>query len=335
MTRRGEKQAAKIDEEEEVDTQKEPKFVVDLSEDEDDLEANEDLSLKIVEKSILKRSGKLEDDDNAVVNLCDDANSEDVAGGVTKSSSSSMETEVIVEGPDGVTKKKRKKKKVSRIEGGEQSVIVIEDEDKTESITEVDKADKKTEEAQDDAELVESVDPNSVETSDNIVLKKLLRGPRYFDPPENWPSCFKCGEDGHNAVNCTTARKKKPCFVCGGLDHGPKQCGKGKDCYICRTAGHRAKDCPERLKGIAQSSKICLRCGGSGHEMFTCRNNYSENDLKDIQCYVCQSFGHLCCVNHVDNGVGVVSCYRCGVVGHTGMVCSHCCDVFLLIFSVI
>ncbi|CAN0923361.1 Ubiquitin C-terminal hydrolase 12 [Linum grandiflorum] len=324
---RGEKQPAKIDEEE-AGAQKEPNVVVDLTDD-DDLEANEDLSLKIVEKSVLKSRAKLESDVNGVVNLCDDTNLEDNegaglkgnGGGVAKSSSSSsLETEVIVEGPNGVTKKKRKKKKkISVIEGGEQSVIIIEDEEKEiEPIAEGDGADEKMKEAQ-DAELVESV-----EISDNIVLKKLLRGPRYFDPPDSgWPSCFKCGEDGHMAVNCTTSRKKKPCFVCGSLDHGPKQCGKGRDCYICRTAGHRAKDCPERLKGIAQTSKICLKCGGSGHEMYTCRNSYAESDLKEIQCYICKRFGHLCCVNDVDDGGFMLSCYRCGTVGHTGMACSR------------
>lgn len=51
---------------------------------------------------------------------------------------------------------------------------------------------------------------------------------------------------------------------------------QGRDCFICKQHGHRAKDCPERNK----SSKICLRCGDLGHEMFTCRNDYCPEDLK-------------------------------------------------------
>lgn len=51
------------------------------------------------------------------------------------------------------------------------------------------------------------------------------RGPRYFDPPDSgWGACYNCGEEGHAAVNCTAAKRKKPCFVCGSLEHNVKQC---------------------------------------------------------------------------------------------------------------
>lgn len=57
--------------------------------------------------------------------------------------------------------------------------------------------------------------------------------------------------------------------------------GQGKDCFICKKGGHRAKDCPEKeLVGGSQSSKICLKCGHSEHEMFSCKNEYSPDDLK-------------------------------------------------------
>lgn len=57
-------------------------------------------------------------------------------------------------------------------------------------------------------------------------------------------------------------------------------CVQGQDCFICKKGGHRAKDCPEKYKRVSQSSKICLKCGDSGHEMFSCKNNYSHDDLK-------------------------------------------------------
>lgn len=55
---------------------------------------------------------------------------------------------------------------------------------------------------------------------------------------------------------------------------------QGQDCFICKKGGHRAKDCPEKYKRVSQSSKICLKCGDSGHELFSCGNDYCRDDLK-------------------------------------------------------
>ncbi|KAF5767893.1 putative transcription factor interactor and regulator CCHC(Zn) family [Helianthus annuus] len=173
-----------------------------------------------------------------------------------------------------------------------------------------------------DADATMETDPS--EKSDNIVLRKLLRGPRYFDPPDNsWGNCYNCGEGGHTAANCTSAKRKKPCFVCGSLEHNVKQCNKGKDCFICKKGGHRAKDCPEKSNFASHSSKVCLKCGDSGHEMFSCKGKYSPDDLKEIQCYVCKCFGHLCCANFAGEGPKEVSCYRCGQLGHSGWECAR------------
>nr|GEV62771.1 zinc finger, CCHC-type [Tanacetum cinerariifolium] len=177
-----------------------------------------------------------------------------------------------------------------------------------------------------DEEVAPKENDETMETEnpDNIVLRKLLRGPRYFDPPDNsWGNCYNCGEAGHTAVNCTSAKRKKPCFVCGSLDHNVKECNKGKDCFICKKSGHRAKDCPEKSNWASQNTKICLKCGCSGHEMFSCKNKYSPSDLKEIQCYICKCFGHLCCVNYIDEGPTEVSCYRCGQLDHSGWECAR------------
>lgn len=61
----------------------------------------------------------------------------------------------------------------------------------------------------------------------HLCLIVLQRGPRYFDPPDSgWGACYNCGEEGHISVNCTLAKRKKPCFVCGSLEHHARQCTK-------------------------------------------------------------------------------------------------------------
>lgn len=55
---------------------------------------------------------------------------------------------------------------------------------------------------------------------------------------------------------------------------------QAKDCYICKKGGHNAKDCPEKQKLGLQISKVCLKCGQSGHDMFSCKIDYSLSDLK-------------------------------------------------------
>ncbi|KVH87713.1 Zinc finger, CCHC-type [Cynara cardunculus var. scolymus] len=76
-----------------------------------------------------------------------------------------------------------------------------------------------------------TLETNPSEKSDSIVLRKLLHGPRYLDRPySNWGNCYNCGEGGHTAVNCTSAKHKKPCFVCGSLEHNVKQRNKVWTC---------------------------------------------------------------------------------------------------------
>ncbi|KAK6232363.1 hypothetical protein SCA6_002436 [Theobroma cacao] len=165
------------------------------------------------------------------------------------------------------------------------------------------------------AKCVETVKSPETEPAQNTVLRRLLRKPRYFDSPNGfWARSFSCGEDHPAAAaNCTVQKRLKPCFLCVSLQHNGKHCVQGR--------GHQA-NCQEKQDENNLTYIICLRCGDSGHDMFSCGGDYSPDDLKRIQCYVCNGFGHLSCVNVLDTSPAEVSCYNCGQTGHLGSECT-------------
>ncbi|XP_022933992.1 zinc finger CCHC domain-containing protein 7-like isoform X5 [Cucurbita moschata] len=344
MGRRGKQKKFKFEEDEDELKERASKTTVVVSSD--DEEANEDLSLKIVEKALRLRSGKLVrfPDHNQVGNREQSGNGGVDGVGVVEVSSSPLGDADTGAGTSGTSvdviaaasearelgsKKsaKKRKRKVKKLETEEPPVVVTEGE-KIETIPLIDQVDSEEPKITEieTTPLIDQVDseaPNITDTTNNNVFRKLLRGPRYFDPPDSWGACYNCGEEGHNAVSCTSAKRKKPCFVCGSLEHNARSCFKARDCYICNKVGHRAKDCPEKHLKVSSSSKICLKCGDPGHDMFSCQSSYPDDDLKNIQCYICKELGHLCCVNSTSDTSIDISCYKCGQAGHTGLACSR------------
>lgn len=59
--------------------------------------------------------------------------------------------------------------------------------------------------------------------------------------------------------------------------------------------------------------------------MGLCKYEYTEDNLKSVQSYVCKRFGHLCSVEPCDSppSLWAVSCFRCGQLGHTGLSCGR------------
>ncbi|XP_050226599.1 uncharacterized protein LOC126676435 [Mercurialis annua] len=155
------------------------------------------------------------------------------------------------------------------------------------------------------------METDSAATKENNVLQQLLRKPRYFNPAiDSWVTCSWCGQEGHRAGQCTMQKRRKPCLRCGSSWH--------RRCRQRRKA--------KRNREIESHPDSCLRCGGPGHDMFSCSSDYSPDDLKEIQCYICKKFGHLCCQEFPDLCSSEISCYECGESGHLGSGCPSLSD---------
>ncbi|KAJ1275919.1 hypothetical protein BS78_05G173000 [Paspalum vaginatum] len=282
--------------------------------DDDDELGNEDLSLEIVARAQRKRRGEPGGGAPGFADLLS-----------VSSADEEVDEDAVVELGEVEEPRRKQRKKQRRKQRKKQRKEATEAAAAAAAAVEEEKEVCGTQDGPiGTAESVLTEDGADVPASDNRVLRKLLRIPRYFDPGETLlETCFNCSEEGHVAANCPMEKRKKPCFVCGLFGHNAKQCTQGQDCFICKKGGHMAKDCPDKHKRIDHQSTLCLRCGETGHDMFGCTNDYPSDDIKEIRCYVCGQNGHLCCTDFSDNCPKKISCYNCAQSGHSGLGCAR------------
>jgi len=165
--------------------------------------------------------------------------------------------------------------------------------------------------------------------------------PKHGLPARRSEACFKCGEEGHFAKDCTQPNsiERRTCYKCGVTGHLSKDCPqdgglpqrRSEACFNCGEEGHLAKHCtlpalrdpgPKWIDSIA-----CFRCGKAGHK--------AEHCDKERSCYNCGSKDHLArdcpeeercsnCGQHGHRRAECFSgkkCFNCGQYGHLARDC--------------
>ncbi|GLB33772.1 putative zinc knuckle protein [Lyophyllum shimeji] len=131
---------------------------------------------------------------------------------------------------------------------------------------------------------------------------------------------------------------RKGCFKCGNLGHIAENCSSDQRlCYNCRQPGHESSACPSPRTVAA---KQCYSCGGVGHIQAECPSLRVQQQGGNQKCYNCGRFGHIartCPSGTLGAGFASrapppgralntstlppVKCYRCGGPNHMARDC--------------
>jgi len=147
--------------------------------------------------------------------------------------------------------------------------------------------------------------------------------------------CYNCRQPGHESSACPSPRTvaAKQCYSCGGIGHIQAECpnlrvqGGNQKCYNCGRFGHIARVCPSGATGVAGAG-FAYRMPPPGRALNT-------STLPPVKCYRCGGPNHMArdCLAapgatfadgaHTLGAIKNKTCYKCGHEGHIARDCTE------------